>query len=83
MPVEVRAIVVTDETLFVAGPSATLLTSWQAPDADKGAMLLAFSTSDGAEQGRCRINAAPILDGMAAAAGRMYLTTTTGKVICF
>jgi hypothetical protein len=83
VPVEVRAMVVTDKTLFVAGPPATLLTSWQPPDEDKGAMLLAFSTSDGAEQGRCQLDSPPILDGMAAAAGRLYLTTTTGKVICF
>jgi len=49
----------------------------------KGAVLLAVSAADGNEIQRCSLESTPVFDGMAAAGGRLYLATTSGKVLCF
>jgi hypothetical protein len=47
-----------------------------------GAVLMVVSTKDGSELARYRLEAPPQWDALAAAAGRLYATTTDGKVIC-
>ncbi|MCD6304377.1 MAG: PQQ-binding-like beta-propeller repeat protein, partial [Planctomycetes bacterium] len=47
-----------------------------------GAMLLAISAADGRELARCRLESPPVLDGMAAAAGRLFLSCLDGTVVC-
>ena len=49
----------------------------------KGAVLLAFSASDGQELASYELDSPPVFDGMAAAGGRLYLATTGGEVLCF
>ncbi len=49
---------------------------------ERGALLWAVSTKDGAKLGELRLSAPPAWDGMAAAGGRLYLTTTDGTVRC-
>jgi hypothetical protein len=49
----------------------------------KGALLLAASAEDGAELARYELDSPPVFDGMAAAGGRLYLTTVDGRVRCF
>ena len=49
----------------------------------KGALLMAVSAEDGAELARYELNSPPVFDGMAAAGGRLYLTTVDGQVRCF
>jgi outer membrane protein assembly factor BamB len=66
VPIQVRAMVLAGGTLFVAGPS----------------LLLAISTADGAELGRCALDAEPVFDGMAAAGGRLFVSTTKGALLC-
>jgi hypothetical protein len=41
------------------------------------------SADDGRMLGQWTLDAPPVFDGMAAAAGRLYLTTESGHVICF
>ena len=48
----------------------------------KGGMLLAFSAADGKPLAACDLGAMPVFDGMAAARGRVFLTTTDGRVLC-
>jgi len=48
----------------------------------KGAALLAVSPTDGKTLAKYELDAAPVWDGMAAAKGRLYFTTTDGRVIC-
>ncbi len=48
----------------------------------RGGLLWAVSTKDGAELGEVRLSAPPAWDGMAAAGGRLYLTTVDGNVLC-
>ncbi len=47
-----------------------------------GAMLLAVSASDGKKLAEYTLDSAPTWDGMAAASGRLYLSTMDGKVLC-
>jgi hypothetical protein len=48
----------------------------------QGGQLLAVSAVDGKLLGAFELGAVPTFDGMAAAQGRLYLTTTDGRVIC-
>jgi len=48
-----------------------------------GGVLLAVSTVDGKQLAQTKLAAVPEWDAMAAAAGRLYLATTDGKVLCF
>jgi hypothetical protein len=49
----------------------------------KGALLWAVATSDGKKISEVELDAPPAWDGMAAANGRLYMTTVDGKVVCF
>ncbi len=52
-------------------------------DGEKGALLLAVSAADGKELARYDLDSPPVFDGMAAAQGRLYMTTINGEVLCF
>jgi hypothetical protein len=52
-------------------------------DGKKGALLLAVSAADGKELAQYDIESPPVFDGMAAAAGRLYMATINGEVLCF
>ncbi|MGD8238631.1 MAG: PQQ-binding-like beta-propeller repeat protein [Armatimonadota bacterium] len=77
--IRVRAMVLADKVLFVAGlPGGEL----PVRDESRGGVLVAISTSDGAELARCRLPSPPVFDGMAAAYGRLHICTTDGRVLC-
>jgi len=65
-PGRVAAMTLAADTLLIAGP---------------GIGLAAVSPEDGKIVGQCDV-AEPIWDGMAVAAGKIFLSTTDGKVIC-
>jgi hypothetical protein len=48
----------------------------------KGAMLWAVSAKDGEKQAELHLDELPVFDGMAAAYGRLYMTTIDGNVVC-
>ncbi len=48
----------------------------------QGALLWAVSASSGEKLAEYHLDAPPVFDGLAAAAGRLHLTTTDGKVLC-
>jgi len=48
----------------------------------KGAMLVAVSAADGKTLAQLKLAASPAWDGMAAAGGKLYLSTTDGKILC-
>ncbi|OHB75287.1 MAG: hypothetical protein A2Z25_12770 [Planctomycetes bacterium RBG_16_55_9] len=96
-----RAMVLANDTLFVAGPpdlvdepqafkqiddpkiKRSLADQAAAFDGDKGALLLAVSAADGKTLARYDLDSSPVFDGMAAAAGRLYMSTVNGQLICF
>ncbi len=84
VPLLVRAMLLADETLFVAGPNAG--------EGNRGLMQLAspqpgalwaVSGTDGRVLAKHTLAADPVLDGMAAANGRLVLVTRSGEVCCF
>jgi len=85
LPVRIRAMVRTGNALFAAGtpdvcdpddPVGSL-------EGRKGAVLLAIDTGDGKTLARQELEAPPAFDGLIAAAGRLFLSTTDGRVLCF
>jgi len=48
----------------------------------KGARLWALAARDGAKLAEIALESPPVFDGMAAAKGRLYLSTLAGQVVC-
>jgi outer membrane protein assembly factor BamB len=48
----------------------------------RGALLAAVNAADGKKLAAYRLDSAPIFDGLAAANGKLYISTLDGKVIC-
>ncbi|NQT36483.1 MAG: PQQ-binding-like beta-propeller repeat protein [Planctomycetes bacterium] len=90
VPLQVRAMVLTDNVLFVAGwPDSVEIeektgVALDAPGrrTDR-AVLWAVSPADGKKQAEYRLDSAPVFDGLVAADGRLYLSTADGNVLCF
>lgn len=82
LPIQVHAMVLASDILFVAGPQLDQFDPRRIPDASLAPLLLAISAADGAELGRCELPAPPVFDSMAAAKGRLYLTGVDGRVYC-
>lgn len=61
---------------------AKLAKQGEALDGLKGGILTAVSAADGAGLASYRLDSAPVFDGMAAADGTLYLSTTDGKILC-
>jgi hypothetical protein len=80
---EARAMVLTGETLFVAGPLGNTHLSLDAFEGQEGVRLRAIATSDGEIRGELVLDARPVFDGLAAANGRLYLTAKDGTLTCF
>jgi hypothetical protein len=49
----------------------------------RGGRLIAMSTIDGKRLAGHPLDAPPVLDGLAAAHGRLYVSTADGAVLCF
>jgi outer membrane protein assembly factor BamB len=87
LPLRIRSMVLAGETLFVAGvpdvaDPADPRVAQAALDGRKGAQLQAYSASDGRKLAEYELTAPPVFDGLIAAGGRLYYSTTDGKVIC-
>ena len=64
------------------GPLGNAHLSLDAFEGKEGIRLRAISTADGAKLAECELDALPVFDGLAAA-GKLYLATKDGKVLCF
>lgn len=76
--IQVRAMVLADKVLFIAGPSADVSDGGK----NQRALLLAISASDGTELAQYRLDSSPVFDGIAAANGRLYLSLENGHILC-
>ena len=101
LPLFARAMVLADETLFVAGPAdvvdeeqafreiddpqvtSRLADQAAALEGKKGAVIWAVSTANGERLAEHQLDAPPVFDGLAAARGRLYLSTQDGAILCF
>jgi outer membrane protein assembly factor BamB len=84
IPVRIRAMVVAGSTLFVAGTPDVIDAEdpWSAIDGRKGGILCAISTADGKKLAEYPLKSPPVFDGIAAANGRLYISTIDGSVVC-
>jgi len=84
VPIQVRAMVLAGDKLFIAGPPDRF------PDEDPlasvegrlGAVLWAVSAVDGKKLFEHKLESLPVFDGMIAANGCLYLCTRDGEVVC-
>jgi hypothetical protein len=49
----------------------------------RGGLLWAVSADDGEKLAEYRLDSPPVFDGLIAAGGRLYLSTTDGNIVCF
>jgi outer membrane protein assembly factor BamB len=87
VPVRVTAMVLAGETLLAAGTPDVVgpdgKDPWAAYEGRRGGKLLVLSAADGKITARLDLAGAPVLDGLAAAGGRVYLSTADGKLTCY
>ncbi|MHC4504913.1 MAG: hypothetical protein ACYTFI_16540, partial [Planctomycetota bacterium] len=85
VPVRIRGMVLAGGRLFVAGPPDVVDADdpMAAFEGRKGAVLCAHSAADGKKLAERKLDAPPVFDGLIAAAGRLFMCTTDGHVLCF
>ena len=97
-PFVARAMVLAGKTLFLAGAGTLTptpqteestvpvrpraLAPFTAAEEGRDAVLWAVSPADGKELTQCTLPSPPVFDGMIAVAGRLYLATVDGRVVC-
>ena len=84
VPVRVRAMTLADKTLFAAGPPDVLDPNdpLAAFEGRKGALMWAVSAEGGTKLAEYKLDSPPVFDGMIAANGSLYMSTTDGRVVC-
>jgi outer membrane protein assembly factor BamB len=84
VPIRVKSMLLAGETLFVAGPPDVVdpEAPWAAFEGRRGGLLWALSAEDGRKLAEYRLDAPPVFDGMAAADGRLFVSTQGGHVLC-
>jgi outer membrane protein assembly factor BamB len=86
VPIRIKAMVNTKAKLFVAG-APDIYDENNDPlgalEGRKGGVLRAVSTADGSTLSECKLTAPPVLDGLIAVKGKLYLATRDGKLSCW
>ena len=94
-PIFVRALVLADTTLFVAGPPEpedtrrSELTLEDAGRAEavllgsQGALLRAVAATGGRPLAEYKLESPPVFDGMIAARNRLFVSLESGSILCF
>ena len=52
-------------------------------EGNKGSILQIISTENGKQIIELKLKSSPVFDGLAAGNGKLFMTTTDGKVLCF
>ena len=52
-------------------------------EGSRGALLKAVSAADGRDLAHYELESPPVFDGMAAADGRLYISTVNGELLCY
>ncbi len=84
VPVRVRAMAQTQDRLFVAGPPDVVDAKdpLGAFEGRMGGVLYAVDSANGKKLTELKLDAPPVLNGIAAAGSRLFLATTDGKLVC-
>ncbi|NOX53146.1 MAG: PQQ-binding-like beta-propeller repeat protein, partial [Planctomycetes bacterium] len=85
IPLAGKALVLADQTVFVAGTPVAFPPDdlWAAYEGRLGGVLCALSAATGEKLGEVRLDAPPTWDGMAVAGGRLFVALQDGRVLCF
>jgi len=85
LPILVRAMLLAGDRLLMAGPPDFFAADDPAAawEGRQGGTLMVLSPTDGRKLAEYPLENPPVHDGMASAAGRLYLSTTGGQVVCF
>ena len=75
-PLQVEALLLAGDVLFAAGPL-------DRRDSKKGGFLWAISSADGRKLQEYKLNSPPVVEGLAAAGGRIFLAARDGRLLCF
>ena len=78
-----RAIVLADQTLFVAGAKGDWSHSDDVFEGRMGITLLALSARDGEAVAETPLDAFPVFDGMSVAYGKLFVSDDSGTITCF
>ena len=74
------------DTLIIGGeasdPPTGKTDAEEESEQEKRGSLCLVSDSDGREMGVVQLRSSPVWDGMAAADGRLYIATTSGRIVC-
>jgi outer membrane protein assembly factor BamB len=88
-PLQVRAMVLADRVLFLAGwrdsvgiEEGTGMALSDETEEEQKAVLWAVSAEDGKRLAEYELSSQPVFDGMIAAAGRLYIALKDGTVLC-
>jgi hypothetical protein len=83
VPIRVRGMVLADNRLFVCGPPDVMdpADPTGAFEGRKGAILRAYSAGDGKMLFEKELDAPPVLDGLIAAPGGLFLSATDGSIL--
>jgi hypothetical protein len=87
IPVRVTSLVLAGDRLFAAGTpdvpgGIETRDPWAAHEGRRGGVLLVLDAADGRGLAERRLDSPPVFDGMAAANGRLYVSTRDGRVVC-
>jgi len=84
VPIRIRAMVPAGSRLFVAGPPDVVdpADPMAAFEGRKGGVLRALSADNGKTLAEIKLDAPPVFDGLIAAGGRLFMTTTDGQLVC-
>jgi hypothetical protein len=84
IPVRARAMVLSGQHLYLAGPPDVVVQDdpMAAFEGRGGGRLWVVSSDDGKRLAEYNLEQPPVFDGMSAAAGRLYLATRNGSLIC-
>lgn len=84
LPIRIRAMVLADDKLFVAGPPDLLFPNdpMAAFEGRAGGKLRTISAETGETLAQIELGSPPVFDGLIAAENCLYLSTVDGKVIC-
>jgi hypothetical protein len=85
VPMRIRAMVLATDKLYVAGPPDVVPKDdpLAAIEGRRGAAIWAVSAANGKKLATIPLDAQPVFDGLIATAGRLFVTTQGGHVICY
>lgn len=85
LPIKAKAAIVAGENLFVAGRKIKDREDWMNPkDDDKKSLLFMINRERGEKLfDEIEFPGEPVYDGMAAANGHLYISTSDGHIICY